>query len=912
VIDGAHLELFVDRDSEIEAMLDLVRRTADGRGGLAAVAGSAGMGKSAMLRALADRSQRDRRARLRLIPVNCYGSIGDANSYGPFLELLRVLRAGGRRSRRLLKVGARAVTEGSPELLGLVPAIGPLLRAGAAATKVALEGGPWKTGDDPVPGVANVVQAIAEAVTGSVRAKGPLVVIVDDAHRIDASSCAVLAWLVDRIRSLPLSFILAYRPEAVGADHPLQQLLGDADVRGDLTRTAIGGFARDALRDYLRSRFAFVASDSVIDWLQRVTGGHPIFVAQYLTMLEERQLLDRAISTVDIRDSGASADSLEGLAAPIFLPTSVDAVMRERIRHIDPVTRQLLLVGAVEGEWFTSAVCGRVCELAHAEVIDRLHAVSRDYGMIQPVRPTNWNRQAGSDLYRFEHALMRLAFYQDQSSQARRERHVAVAAELERMTASLQSPPQEVVLDIASHYHLGGATMLAAERTLAIARGLASQGGSLTEATNLCRRALDDIRATSPGTRDIDRVHVEIIELLLVITMLRWRGRPELQGDLALNDLATEATAAAARSGDADLRARALFMEGRILLRTHGPSFALPKLRSAAELARAGRNPVTRFTATAEYGHHLAKVNLGQGMEILSSAEAMYGAMRELHDSDNPVVRNLYDEVETQLAINYFDIGNFDESLRRLDACIDSLRARGRIDELSGALNYRAQVQIGLGRLEDAVTTLVEAVAYGERTDVKTGWHAWNLGLLGRAEAELANTTAARALVEGAWSHAQRNWIINIVPVVRVYYGDVTLRDDPPQDLFEGAMSMLRAAVEEARQAGLPRSEVNALSLIGRAHLARGDIRAAAEASQRAIDLFRRVGPMSTVRAEEVLFNHALVLRQLGDRAGAKELLGEADRLVRQKAATLGDPDMKVQFLGVGLNRAIRDALAST
>jgi predicted ATPase len=439
-------EAFIDRTAEVSVLADTLRKTAESRGAIVAVTGTAGMGKTSLL---AELSRRAASTECTVARVACYGGIGAENAYGPFIELLRMFQPRPSRRQRLLRAGGRAVAEGTPDLLSLIPLAGPALRAGALVAKAALEVGP---GGEPQLGMmaGTVRQAVCDAVLSLPKRTGPLLVAIDDAHRIDASSCASVRALVTAIQDQPLAFLLAYRPEETGSDHPLRQLLAELQVHDSLVTVKLKGFAVPEVRTFLAAR-APGAGQGLSDWLAQVTGGTPFFLEQYLRLLEERratgllQLTVPELFSVPLHEPGQSFP----------IPSSVELLLSERIRNIDEQSRRLLTVGATQGEYFMSTVVEQVTGVSRTEVLDRLYQVHRHFGIIHPKSAPIWVTDTGSDFYCFDHALLRQAFYNLQSPQGKRDTHGAIGEVMGRLAAEVPGIPQEFALEAAHHLHLG-------------------------------------------------------------------------------------------------------------------------------------------------------------------------------------------------------------------------------------------------------------------------------------------------------------------------------------------------------------------------------------------------------------------------------------------------------------------------
>ncbi|MFD5108146.1 AAA family ATPase [Streptomyces cinereoruber] len=196
-----------------------------------------------------------------------------------------------------------------------------------------------------------------------------------------------------------------------------------------------------------------------------------------------------------------------------------------------------------------------------------------------------------------------------------------------------------------------------------------------------------------------------------------------------------------------------------------------------------------------------------------------------------------------------------------------------------------------------------------ERPD--SGWHAYNAALL----AQLLVRHPARGaegvrLMEQAWAETERTWLANLVPIVRNLYAQILLEAaEPPADALERAGRLAVDTVLETRNSGMIRSEIAALSLRSRVLLAQGDRTEAEVSAREALRVLDEVGDMPALRTEEVLYRSAVVLRETGNHAEARPLLGRARAVIARKAGSIPDERLREGFLrNVPLNRAVLDA----
>lgn len=147
------------------------------------------------------------------------------------------------------------------------------------------------------------------------------------------------------------------------------------------------------------------------------------------------------------------------------------------------------------------------------------------------------------------------------------------------------------------------------------------------------------------------------------------------------------------------------------------------------------------------------------------------------------------------------------------------------------------------------------------------------------------------------------------MPIVRIYHAEVDMAR-PDLAARRSAEEMLQAALRESGASGLPRSEVNALSLLSRLRLIERNLTEAAIYGDRALELLDRSGPLSTVRTEEIFYWHYKVLEAAGESTRARQFLARSWAEVERKAASIHDDTVRQRFLKEApLNREIARAL---
>jgi tetratricopeptide (TPR) repeat protein len=359
------LSPWLGRERELAELERRVAALRAGRGGVLAVCGEAGLGKSRLLHELARLAER---AGIAVQRAHC-ASFGVIAPYAPFRELfctgLDLAPGEAVEPSRLERLRDAGLADHLPVLLHLVSA-----RSEGPGLPRALEG-------EALRGALH--EAIA-AYVASLAHAAPVLLVLEDWHWADPASELALRHLVrqlERVRVLlALSYRPSYRPSWQAADHS-ELALGP--LSGEASEALIAAqFAPQSLPEGWRSQLA------------AHTGGNPFFIEELCRALGESGALTRA---------GLEPPS-GGLAVPI--PDSVEGVLRARIDRLDAVSADVLRAASVLGAEFSLPILERV--VAGPQVGMAL-ARLRDADLIQPM-PDDPERQ------RFRHAITRQVAYE--------------------------------------------------------------------------------------------------------------------------------------------------------------------------------------------------------------------------------------------------------------------------------------------------------------------------------------------------------------------------------------------------------------------------------------------------------------------------------------------------------------------
>ncbi|MGY1784969.1 BTAD domain-containing putative transcriptional regulator [Geodermatophilus sp. SYSU D00698] len=416
----------VGRDAELAALSAAAERAAGGQVEVALLAGEAGSGKTTVLDHL--RAEYARRGWATLA-VACPETDGAPPGW-PWSAALRALA-------------------------GRTP---PADQAPLAA--LLTDDAPAATGGDPTGNRFRLHRAVAGWLA-AVAARTPLLVTVDDLHRADRETTALLLDLLPALAGSRVLVVAGHRPE---------ESAGLADVLAALARRSPVGLA-------LRGLDATAVDELVEDWaltpVDRRTraaitvraDGNPFYVRELLRLV----------------DSGADVDAVPG---------TVRDVVRHRLAGLPARTGTLLRLAAVLGREVDAEVllaaavpAGGGTDEDEEALVEALETALVSGLLVEP----------GPGRLRFVHALVRDTLYEDLSSLRRTRLHGRVTAVLERLR------PDDVTA-LAHHAAAAGPGSAAvAARWAQSAAELAERRFAYADAAVMWGRAAEAATTAQPG-----------------------------------------------------------------------------------------------------------------------------------------------------------------------------------------------------------------------------------------------------------------------------------------------------------------------------------------------------------------------------------------------------------------------------
>ncbi|MCC9074651.1 AAA family ATPase [Litorilinea aerophila] len=355
------------------------------RGGLVALSGEAGAGKSRLLDELQTcaRSQGATTALARCFP----GEEGLA--FGPLLEALQPLLG--------TKQGREAVAALPVWQRKEVARLFPTVLADASDLS------PTPPLDSP-GGQARFFQALADLLAALLRGPAPGVLAFDDLHWADSATMELLAWLVRRLQGLPFCLALTWRSGESDREPLLHQLVQSAQRNGQGVLLTL---ERLELADVAQLLQAGPWDESLVPRLYAETEGIPFLLAEQLAALPE---------------------TLDAAQEVHLAPASVRELFATRLESLDGMAGQVLSAAAVIGRSFDLETVQAAAGRSEEETVQGLETLVRRRLVVEQAG----NGPGGQPRYDFSHEKLRELVYAETALARRRLLHRRVGESLAR------------------------------------------------------------------------------------------------------------------------------------------------------------------------------------------------------------------------------------------------------------------------------------------------------------------------------------------------------------------------------------------------------------------------------------------------------------------------------------------------
>jgi tetratricopeptide (TPR) repeat protein len=392
VEDGPTMSPLVGRD-EVMAILDEVwAQSTNGRGRAVLIEGPAGIGKSMVLREFEERVESAGG-----VCLQGGGSGGDAGvpAFWPWVQIVRKAHE---------RFPALADHPSTPALAAIDPSLSP--------DRLSL-------GDtDPVLGRTRLYRAVIDLLAFA-RDQGPVVVLLDDAHWLDAETAGLLSVAVPELVDRGVLFGFGVRSDEDSHGRDLPALLG-ATRRDAVVRLRLRTLEVAEVAEVVRRISGAEPDPVVLTAISDRTGGNPLFVSELARLL-------------------VSEGRLDVVGVGELLPPEVRSVLRRRTDRLPVNARTVLVILAIFGRTVPLDLLVRVSQMTEDAVIDACEA-----SLISGLLIEN---DAGTPSFRLSHDLVRQTLVESVSPGRRVRWHARIG---EALQAEAPLPPDRV-LEVAEH-----------------------------------------------------------------------------------------------------------------------------------------------------------------------------------------------------------------------------------------------------------------------------------------------------------------------------------------------------------------------------------------------------------------------------------------------------------------------------
>ena len=423
----------VGREQELEAIAAALAAAKRGQGGVLAFSADAGMGKSRIVKAAVLRASEDGFA---TFAGECQPH-GSGTAYLPWRPVWNALfglpadEPDDVRHEALLAALAAA----APPMVPMAPLLASVLDLPMDDTDA--------TRGMPAPVRKQVLEQL---LTSALRARaglGPVCIVLEDLHWIDALSRDLLAALAWAIADVPVLVVVAYRPSEF-------ELAAARELElGELSAEEAAGLAA-TLMTHLTDQEPDAATLAAIT---ERANGNPFYIEELV-----REIIERGGSTSD-------------------LPTSLEDLILGRIDRLTPSQQLTARVASVIGrrfatDWLTRAYADT---LDAARVPPDLVEMSASGLIVADTPPPQ-------EAYLFRHVVVRDVAYETLGLRLRQHLHEQLASYLED---SSETPP----VDLLAYHYARSANAAKEALYRRLAAELAIRNGAYADALAHVRRA---------------------------------------------------------------------------------------------------------------------------------------------------------------------------------------------------------------------------------------------------------------------------------------------------------------------------------------------------------------------------------------------------------------------------------------
>lgn len=186
------------------------------------------------------------------------------------------------------------------------------------------------------------------------------VLFLDDLHWADSYTLDLLHYLIRQLHHKAIWIIGAYRPEEVDLNHPLTRLRQGLSRDHLVHCLTLPPLPPAAIAQITHTLFNGIEEETSLgDFLSRESEGNPFILAETIATLQEQDWL---VCKPQI------GWQWQNTPPPALLPSSVEALILQRVGRLSDAARELIPLAAVVGQRFDPALLAQAASLPLGKV----------------------------------------------------------------------------------------------------------------------------------------------------------------------------------------------------------------------------------------------------------------------------------------------------------------------------------------------------------------------------------------------------------------------------------------------------------------------------------------------------------------------------------------------------------------
>ena len=326
----------VGRADEITQIGQILDRVLTGRGHVLGITAEAGLGKSRLVAEVI-------RMAYQHGMIGYGGACLSTGTHSPYLVWQMIWRAIFHHDpatplRQQIHTVEDCVKGWAPERTDAIPLLGPLLGLSVPENDFTQSLEPKDRQGVLHALLRDCLTAVTREAQGT---GGGLLIVVEDAHWIDAASADLLADLVQAISMLPVLLVLAYRPfdSDYAWDVRIAEVPNFTPIRlSGLDHAATEQLIRAKLQQFFPTRDGALATELIAELIER-TQGNPFYLEELLHYLHDRDIDPRELAS--LKDTE--------------LPDSLHRLILSRLDQLSEQQQVILKTSSVIGRRFLVA-----------------------------------------------------------------------------------------------------------------------------------------------------------------------------------------------------------------------------------------------------------------------------------------------------------------------------------------------------------------------------------------------------------------------------------------------------------------------------------------------------------------------------------------------------------------------------